>query len=529
MKKLALAIVLFVSAVNAYAQNCLHLSFANDTLYICAPESKAMPISISGQNYVALDTIWGGLGTYIGKAFNPMFSDTATEGFYSLSIKSLATQNVVLNGDFSLGNQSFQSNYQSYLSAANNMMPASNYFIGNNPNAIHPDYLTMGDHTSGTGNMFICNASDTPNIVVWQQTISVVPHTDYDFSTWVATVLNTDPNPAQLQFSINGVLIGPVFTANASGAIWEPFHAIWNSGTTTSAIISIINQNTIDEGNDFALDDIAFNQYCLSTDSFYLKVNKATSSVTKSIGCTIDSVHCVCNGVGAIPSSVHWSFGDGHSSSLPAVSHAYALQGTYSLVLTYQMPGCPSLKDTTYIDTHHPLLQAGISLSANPIDIKEVLYAQSNSIGNITNYEWYTGDNKFYSGNSLSHIYKTPGTYTITHIVSDTMSCTDTATVELTVTSNTHFLVPSAFSPNGDGVNDVFRVVGNYEQMNFFDLSVYNRWGQLQFQTNAPTRGWDGTFGGIPAELGTYYWYLDIQFNGQKEATKLKGDVTLMR
>jgi hypothetical protein len=110
--------------------------------------------------------------------------------------------------------------------------------------------------------------------VVWQQSITVVPHTDYDFSTWVATVLNTDPNPAQLQFSINGVLIGPVFNANTTGNIWEQFHAVWNSGNATTALISIVNQNTIDEGNDFALDDIAFNEYCISKDSFYLKVNK---------------------------------------------------------------------------------------------------------------------------------------------------------------------------------------------------------------------------------------------------------------
>lgn len=529
MKKLALAMLLFTKVVKVYAQNCLQLSFATDTLYFCTTESKFMPLNFSGQNYIALDTTWGGLGTYLGKLLYPYFSDTATEGYYSLSIKSLAMQNLVLNGDFSLGNQNFQTNYQNYVITSPNMMPASHFYIGNNPNAIHPDYLTMGDHTSGTGNMFICNASDTPNIVVWQQTISVVPHTDYDFSAWIATVLTTDPNPAQLQFSINGILVGPVFTANAIGDIWEQFHAVWNSGTATSALISILNQNTIDQGNDFALDDIACNQYCISTDSFYLKVNKATSSVTKYIGCTKDSVYCVCNGIGALPSSVHWSFGDGFASSINNVGHNYVSQGNYNLILTYQMPGCPSLKDTTYIDTHHPMLQAGISLSANPINIKDVLICQSNSIGNIINYEWYMGDNKYYTGYSISHLFKTPGNYTITHIVSDSNACSDTASAQLTVTSNQHYLVPSAFSPNGDGVNDVFRVVGDYEQMIFFDLSVYNRWGQMQFQTNNPSKGWDGSIGGIPAELGTYYWYLDIQFKGQIESTKLKGDVTLIR
>ncbi|MEY4292257.1 MAG: hypothetical protein RIQ61_634, partial [Bacteroidota bacterium] len=265
-----------------------------------------------------------------------------------------------------------------------------------------------------------------------------------------------------------------------------------------------------------------------SKDSFYLKVNKATYSINKFSACTKDSVYCSLTGIGALPSVVHWSFGDGHFSSLASVAHIYPLQNTYKLVLTYQMPGCQSMQDSTFIDTHHAL-QAGINLSANPIDIKDVLYCQSNSTGAITNYEWFTGDNKFYSGYSIAHSYKMPGTYTITHIVSDSMSCSDTARVELVVTSNTHFFVPTAFSPNADGVNDVFRVKGDYEQMNTFDLSVYNRWGQLQFQTNNPSAYWDGTFGGIAAELGTYFWVLDLQFKGQKVATQYKGDVVLLR
>jgi hypothetical protein len=51
----------------------------------------------------------------------------------------------------------------------------------------------------------------------------------------------------------------------------------------------------------------------------------------------------------------------------------------------------------------------------------------------------------------------------------------------------------------------------------------------LQFQTNNPNAYWDGTFGGIAAELGTYFWVLDLQFKGQKVATQYKGDVVLLR
>ena len=59
-----------------------------------------------------------------------------------------------------------------------------------------------GDHTSGTGNMLLVNGSPTPDENVWKETVTVTPNTNYAFSTWIQALY--PPNPAQLQFSING-------------------------------------------------------------------------------------------------------------------------------------------------------------------------------------------------------------------------------------------------------------------------------------------------------------------------------------
>ena len=90
--------------------------------------------------------------------------------------------------------------------------------------------------------------------------------------------------------------------------------------------------------------------------------------------------------------------------------------------------------------------------------------------------------------------------------------------------------VPNAFTPNGDGVNDLFRpVVERNCPVSIYSLSVYNRWGQLVYSTVDLLSGWDGHFRGKPAEAGVYMYY--IQFKGGVEGTakELKGDLLLIR
>ena len=63
---------------------------------------------------------------------------------------------------------------------------------------------------------------------------------------------------------------------------------------------------------------------------------------------------------------------------------------------------------------------------------------------------------------------------------------------------------PNAFTPNGDGVNDEFKVVTSTTNIALFSLSIYNRWGALVYQTNDITQGWDGTYKGTACQRGSY-------------------------
>ncbi len=93
-----------------------------------------------------------------------------------------------------------------------------------------------------------------------------------------------------------------------------------------------------------------------------------------------------------------------------------------------------------------------------------------------------------------------------------------------------HPLFPSAFSPNGDGNNDVFRVrniISCFDQ-SLYSLQIFNRWGQLVFLSNDPSAGWDGTFRGVPSEVGVYVFVANIP-NQEGQWRRITGSVTLVR
>jgi gliding motility-associated-like protein len=180
--------------------------------------------------------------------------------------------NLVVNGDFSSGNSGFTSNY-TYCNTNNCLTPfiKDGYSIGPNPNFYHVAYQGV-DHTTGSGNLMVVNGSNS-GYNVWSQTINVSPSQNYSFSLWACSVFSV--NTAQLEFFINNVSIGTM-NANNNTKIWDEFSYIWNSGASSSAVISarsVINiPGYSQNGNDFGLDDISFRKVCFSSDTVKVTV-----------------------------------------------------------------------------------------------------------------------------------------------------------------------------------------------------------------------------------------------------------------
>jgi hypothetical protein len=159
--------------------------------------------------------------------------------------------NLVPNGGFEAGKTGFTSGY---LYSPGNLLAPGSYDVGSDPHAESPYWASFGPHSGSL--MMIVNGADVPGVDVWGSApIAVSPNTEYFFSTYIAS--NVPKSPAMLDFNANGVQLGTTFTASTTPGLFQDFFASWYSGAATSVTLSLVNQNTVFSGNDFALDDIS--------------------------------------------------------------------------------------------------------------------------------------------------------------------------------------------------------------------------------------------------------------------------------
>jgi gliding motility-associated-like protein len=145
-----------------------------------------------------------------------------------------------------------------------------------------------------------------------------------------------------------------------------------------------------------------------------------------------------------------------------------------------------------------------------------------------SSYRWSPGTylNNPNIANPIGYYPDTTRLDYIVHIESD-FGCAGDDTINVWVVGQSAIFVPSAFSPNGDGRNDVLRPIGiGYRNINYF--RVFNRYGQQVYYGIHFNEGWDGRNQGQPADIGTYYWELSINDRFGKEV-RMKGDAALIR
>lgn len=329
------------------------------------------------------------------------------------------TGNLVFNGDFSQGNVGFNSDYN----YATQLNPAGLYSVVANANAVHNAFQGT-DHTGNAplDSFMVVNGAGTPNLNVWCQTVSVSPNTDYFFGAWVSTVVAN--NPAILQFSINGQVLGSPFTAPFNINNWTQFYETWNSGTNTTATICVVNQNTTTGGNDFALDDITFSTYCTNTAQVTVAVNpepQADAGPDQSI-CIGETTQMIGSGGTTyqwVPPIALTDPTDPNTDANPNIT------STYTLIVQDNI-GCEATDEMTLTVNPLPLANAGPN---HEICIGESVVLQGSG-GTV--YQWSPAVDLDDATAQLP--ISTPSndiTYTLT--VTDNNQCVNTDQVTVTV------------------------------------------------------------------------------------------------
>lgn len=222
-----------------------------------------------------------------------------------------------------------------------------------------------------------------------------------------------------------------------------------------------------------------------------------------------------------------WDFGDGTTSEDFEPTKLYSNVGTYNVRLIAIDSSTCNIADTANFTIRVLDNPTAAIASWGPNPPRENTPVRfTNGSQNAIRYVWNFGDGESSTQVNPTHQYNASGTYTAELIAFNAAGCSDTATVEVNVIVVPVLDVPNAFTPGKFGENSTITVRGF--GIGKMDWRIYNRWGQVVFQTNNRNAGWDGTFKGKLQPMDVYTFTLDVQFT---DGTTLRrtGDITLLR
>lgn len=271
--------------------------------------------------------------------------------------------------------------------------------------------------------------------------------------------------------------------------------------------------------------------FCNSPDSLEYQLRVASTLVaqfeTPSSGCAPYNAYFNNTSLGG--QNFLWDFGDGSTSTEAYPTHLYANPGTYTVKLTAtDNLTCNTVDDTSMtISVREGPVSSFIFSPTTPKE--NTPYEFTNSSTGAVNYKWEFGDGDSLITTSMlpvSHVYNTAGTYNACLIAFNQYGCSDTSCQQVTAIVSPLADVPNAFTPNGDGTNDIAYVQGY--GVNKITWRIFNRWGQLIFTSLNLNTGWNGRFKGALQPQDVYAYTLNIEFTDGTKYSK-KGDITLLR
>jgi len=230
----------------------------------------------------------------------------------------------------------------------------------------------------------------------------------------------------------------------------------------------------------------------------------------------------------SIISEILWNFDDGTTSTLQNPIHSFNISGQYEVQLIIRTTnGCVDTVKHTVIA--YPVPNAAFTVDAIDYIPENAIQFNDASTG-ADSWQWDFGDNSGISTlQNLEHVYHQAGSYNVLLFVTNEYKCADSTMTQIQIIGEPEIYppkVPNAFSPNGDGENDVYYVRGG--PFTSLEFTIWNKWGQIIFETTDANKGWDGIWKGVEQPIGMYVYTIKATTVDGKQYSK-SGDFTLIR
>jgi gliding motility-associated-like protein len=356
-------------------------------------------------------------------------------------------------------------------------------------------------------------------------------------ATGAYTATYTDPNGC-LSFASNSLVVTviplantPVITANGPTDVCQGDSVtlsssaaasyLWSNGSTSNSItVTSSGVYSVTTGSQCPAANMTDN---VTVQVRPIPVPAISADVVKDCLPSIINFGSSTNGIG--PFIYSWSFGDGDyaSSSFPA--HEYVEAGNYTITLTItDVIGCSGSQSIpNYIEI---LPRANLQFSIDPpvTTLSDPLVTFSGLTSNAYNETWEIEGFGIFNDDQVQILFEDTGAYVVTYSAVTSEGCEASKRDTVFVFDEFALYVPGAFSPNEDGLNDIFVPVASGFEVEDFEFQVFNRWGQRIFSTNQIDAGWDGS----DAKQDVYIWTITGRSRINKETVEYKGSVTLI-
>ncbi len=304
----------------------------------------------------------------------------------------------------------------------------------------------------------------------------------------------------------------------------------WDFGDGNFSTAEFPGTHTYDTCGVYKINLSADNNWCSDTVFNYFKIQAhqpvAIFDVDNINGCTPVTLNITDESLYA--NSFLWTFDDGSTSTDQNPSHFYEIPGVYNINLkVFGYCGTSDIADTIVHVWASPLVEFNVSPDTVMAQ-KQPIHCYNYSENNST-YFWTFGDGESSTLEEPVHFYQQSGDYPITLYVTSENLCIDSLTRSTTVHVIPYgrLLFPNAFSPNGNGKNDVFGPTV-YESVKKYELKIFNRGSELVFFTTDINQTWDGTFQGSPVAQDVYVWKVSGMYENDEPFVQA-GSVTLVK
>lgn len=247
-------------------------------------------------------------------------------------------------------------------------------------------------------------------------------------------------------------------------------------------------------------------------------------------GCS--PVVATLDNITANTASCVWDFGDGSSSNNCNEVHVYTDPGCYDVTMTVTTnDGCVVTSTFNNYVCVNPSPIADFNWNPNPTDVynTDIQFTNLTLGGNV--YDWdFAGLGQ---SNAVHPFFTFPdeneGTYNVCLATANTYGCVDTICHPVVIGGQFIIYVPNAFTPDADGQNDIFLPILQGEEPETYEFMVFNRWGELIFQSNNKLIGWDGNHKNTRSKEDVYVWKIRVKSSVDNERKQFYGHVTLLR